>query len=52
VIGVFLCMPFARSWMKKYENSIVSNTLLFVIFWYSVYRLSIGINNPFLYFKF
>lgn len=40
-----------RLW-EKLHNSIFGIILLLAIFWYSVYLLSIGINNPFLYFRF
>lgn len=51
-IGIFLCTPFAWNGFKKYEKSIPCCLLLIVIFWYAVYQLSNGINNPFMYFKF
>ncbi len=52
IIGIFFCMPFAWNWYKKYEKSILCTIILFVVFWYSVYQLSNGLNNPFMYFNF
>jgi alginate O-acetyltransferase complex protein AlgI len=52
IIGIFLCLPFAREWYKKHENSIPCIIILFGLFWYAIYQLANSINNPFLYFKF
>lgn len=50
--GIFLCFPFGQRWFMKHENNIFSIVLLFLVFWYSVYQLANGINNPFMYFRF
>ncbi len=52
IIGIFLCMPFAWNWFKKYDKSIPCTMILLIIFWYAIYQISNGINNPFMYFKF
>jgi alginate O-acetyltransferase complex protein AlgI len=52
ILGIFFCMPFAWKWYSKHEKSILCYIILLVVFWYSVYQLANGINNPFLYFKF
>lgn len=52
ILGIFLCMPFAWSCYKKYERTLVCSAILFCVFWYAIYQLANGLNNPFLYFKF
>jgi alginate O-acetyltransferase complex protein AlgI len=52
LFGAFFCMPVAWNWYIKYEKSIVCTFMLFIIFWYAVYQLANGLNNPFLYFKY
>jgi len=52
IAGIFLCMPFVWNWYRKYEKNLLVNLMLLILFWYSVYQLSNGINNPFMYFKF
>lgn len=52
LIGIFFSMPYAMSWYSKREKSIPCIMLLFIVFWYSIYQLANGINNPFVYFKF
>jgi alginate O-acetyltransferase complex protein AlgI len=50
--GIFFCMPFAWNLFKKYERNILCNIILLCVFWYSIYQLANGMNNPFMYFKF
>lgn len=52
LIGGFLCFPYGKRIFNKYQNHFICTVFLLVIFWYSVYLLSNGVNNPFLYFKF
>ena len=52
LIGGFLCLPYGKRIFHKYQNHLVCTFFLLIIFWYSVYQLSNGVNNPFLYFKF
>ncbi|SHO51502.1 MBOAT family O-acyltransferase [Anaerocolumna xylanovorans] len=52
LFGIFFCLPYGQKWFEKYKNSIWSTGILFLIFWYCVYQLANGINNPFLYFQF
>jgi len=52
LLGIFFCTPIAWKLFKKYEKSIVCTIILFCIFWYAIYQLANGLNNPFLYFKF
>lgn len=50
------CVIFATEYPEKLfdrlRNRIFGIIIAFVIFWCSVYYLSIGINNPFLYYRF
>ena len=50
--GIFFCFPYGQRWFAKYKNSIFCTVLLFLVFWFSVYQLANGINNPFMYFRF
>lgn len=52
MIGIFLCFPYGKRIIAKHQNHILYTLFLFAVFWYSVYQLSNGVNNPFLYFKF
>jgi alginate O-acetyltransferase complex protein AlgI len=52
LVGCFFCFPYGRKLYLKYQNHILMTVILFVIFWYSVYQMAIGNNNPFLYFQF
>jgi Predicted membrane protein involved in D-alanine export len=50
--GVFFSVPLAWRWYLKHENSIPCIIILVIVFWYSIYHMANGMNNPFLYFKF
>ncbi len=52
LLGIFFCMPFGWKAFKKYEKTVLCALILFVIFWYAIYQLANGLNNPFLYFNF
>lgn len=52
VLGIFFCMPFGWRLFKRYERSLLCSIILFCVFWYAIYQLSNGLNNPFLYFNF
>ena len=52
IVGLFFCFPFGKRLFEKFQNSIFCTAFLFLVFWYSVYLLANGINNPFLYFQF
>lgn len=51
-IGAFLSTPIAMRWYIRNKKSKACILLLWIVFWYSVYRLALGSNNPFLYFSF
>lgn len=50
--SVIFSTSYPKMLWDKIRDSALGVTILLVIFWYSVYLLSIGINNPFLYFRF
>lgn len=52
ILGIFLSTPIAMRWYIKKKKSRICITILVAVFWYSVYLLAIGSNNPFLYFSF
>ena len=52
IIGLFLCMPFARRIFDKKKSSIVVTIVLILIFWASIYCIYMGMNDPFMYFSF
>lgn len=52
MLGIFFCTPFPMRWYIKNKNRFVCILFLTVIFWYAVYLLTLGNNNPFLYFRF
>lgn len=52
LIGGFLCFPYGRRLFNRFQNSLACTIFLLFLFWYSVYLVSNGVNNPFLYFKF
>lgn len=50
--GVCCIFPFVERWLKRHYRKWYGTVLLLVIFWFSIYQLSNGLNNPFLYFRF
>ncbi|WMJ89851.1 MBOAT family O-acyltransferase [Anaerocolumna sp. MB42-C2] len=52
IAGIFFCFPYGFRWFAKHDNSIPCTIILIIVFWYSVYNLSNGLNNPFMYFNF
>ncbi len=53
---IIICIIFATGYPEKLFEKIsdkkISIIISLALFWYSIYYLSIGINNPFLYFRF
>lgn len=52
VICLFFCTDYPQKLAHKVTQRMVSIGFLLAVFWYAVYYLSIGLNNPFLYFRF
>ena len=51
-IGILFCLPLSEKIFHFCEKTKIGTALFLLIFWYSAYKLSIGINNPFMYFRF
>lgn len=49
---MIMSMPFVMKIYDKFKTKIWMKLLLLVCFWYSVYLIYSGANNPFLYFRF
>lgn len=52
IMCVIFITPFPRKWYHKYKDRWFTVLFLFAIFWWSVYEIVVGSNNPFLYFRF
>ncbi len=52
VIGLLFCTDLPERLYEKFKHSAWSTPVLLAIFWGSVYCLYIGLNDPFLYFRF
>jgi alginate O-acetyltransferase complex protein AlgI len=51
-LSIILATPLPRKMFDKLRGRFVGTVILFAVFWICVYYLSIGENNPFLYFRF
>jgi alginate O-acetyltransferase complex protein AlgI len=53
IVGsIIFATPYPIKFFNKIRESKAGTIVLFIIFWWAVYYLSIGENNPFLYFRF
>lgn len=52
LLGIFLATPIPMRWYIKWKNHPIFVILFLAIFWYCVYLVTLGNNNPFLYFRF
>lgn len=52
IAGVALSTEYPAKLWSKYRSTFVSDILLFLLFWMCVYRMSVGLNDPFMYFSF
>ncbi len=52
LIGCVFCTEWPERLYSRFKNSIWGTLVLLAIFWGSVYCLHIGLNDPFLYFRF
>lgn len=50
--AVVFSTPFPEWLYKKLKNTLIGSLALLAVFWGSVYYLYIGLNDPFLYFRF
>ncbi len=51
-LAFLVSLPFVDKLYEKYKDHFVTKALLLVVFWYCVYKVANGMNNPFLYFQF
>jgi len=52
IVGIIASTPlFDKPW-KAIRNTHIGTFILFIIFWLSVFCLSVGMNDPFMYFNF
>ncbi len=52
IVGMVFCTPLPRRIYNRIKNNFLGTLLLLSIFWFSVYCLYIGLNDPFMYFRF
>ena len=52
LICAFFSTPIPMNLIKKYRDTLVFKILLLLGFWYAVYQMAMGADNPFLYFRF
>lgn len=50
--GILLCIPAVFNYYEKHKKNPIIILLLVLIFWLSIYHLSISAGNPFMYLKF
>jgi alginate O-acetyltransferase complex protein AlgI len=50
--SIIFATPYPMKFFSKIRDKLFGTLVLFIIFWWAVYYLSIGENNPFLYFRF
>ena len=49
---ILFCTAGPEKLYHRFKNKLGGTVIALIIFWYSVYYLAIGMNNPFLYFRF
>lgn len=52
VMGLIFMTGFPEKLYKKYKYNLVTAAVLLVVFWASIYCIKIGLDDPFLYFRF
>lgn len=50
--GLLFMTPWPRKIYEKYKSSLISAVMLLVLFWFSIYCIHMGQDDPFLYFSF
>lgn len=50
--SIFFAFPYGERWLRANCKKGICVLLLLVIFWVSVYELAMGLENPFMYFRF
>ena len=52
LICAIFSTPYPMMLIKRYKDTFIFKLLLVAGFWYAVYNMSLGMDNPFLYFRF
>lgn len=52
ITSVIFATSYPKMLWDKIRDKALGIVILLVVFWYSIYLLAIGVNNPFLYFRF
>ena len=52
VVGILMCTRLPEKLYCRFRHCIATSFLLIAVFWLSIYCLYIGLNDPFLYFRF
>lgn len=52
ITSVIFAVSYPKMLWDKIRDKALGIVILLVVFWYSVYLLAIGVNNPFMYFRF
>lgn len=52
IVGVIASTPLLDKLWKRIKNTHIGTVILFIIFWAAVFCLSVGMNDPFMYFNF
>ena len=52
ILCLIFCTALPKKLINKFKNTVWGVIAALGIFWYAVYYLAIGMNNPFLYFRF
>lgn len=52
IASVIFASPLPKMLWSRLRDSILGTLILLAIFWYCIYLLAIGVNNPFMYFRF
>lgn len=50
--GILLCIPVVFDFLEKHRKNVVVVLLLALVFWYSIYTVSVSAGNPFMYLNF
>ena len=50
--GLIFITPWPRKIYEKYKGSLISAVVLLMLFWFSIYCIYMGQDDPFLYFSF
>ena len=52
IVGILASTPIFDKLWSRIKNTHIGTVILIIIFWLSVFCLSVGMNDPFMYFNF